>query len=126
LEDVTFEVLFDTSEETDLSVTKFYEANPEAKPKLGIVYDAFWCIRAEKGIERPVFRVPLVAEPTEGLWIADFHSAVGPTNQISGRAWGDEDVQSAVAPKNPGSFATFTAMRRASLKVSTFVMLLLL
>jgi len=86
LEEVTFELLFDTSEETDFSTTKFYDANADALPALGIVYDAFWCVRAEKGIERPVFNMRLVANPTEGLWIADFYSAAGPTNQIPGSA----------------------------------------
>ncbi len=86
LEEVTFELLFDTSEETNFSTTRFYDANADALPDLGIVYDAFWCIRAEKGIERPVFGIPLVANPTEGLWVADFYSATGPTNQIPGSA----------------------------------------
>lgn len=82
LDDVTFELLFDTSEETDLSTPQYYTANPGAKPALGIVFDAEWCIRAEKGIERPVFSVATTGTPTQGLWIGDFRTASGPTNQI--------------------------------------------
>ncbi|WP_170291604.1 M20/M25/M40 family metallo-hydrolase [Heliobacterium mobile] len=57
LNKVTLEVLFDTSEETDMSTPKYFAANPNKKPSLGIVFDAFWSVRAEKGIERPVFTV---------------------------------------------------------------------
>jgi succinyl-diaminopimelate desuccinylase len=88
LDNVSFELIFDTSEETDFSTTKYFDENPGelTAQDLGIVYDAFWCIRAEKGIERPVFRFLNRASPTTGLWIKDFQSAPGPANQIPGGA----------------------------------------
>lgn len=86
LDEVTFELLFDTSEETDLSTPHYYAANRAALPSLGIVFDASWCIRAEKGIERPVFSVPMTDTPKQGIWIGDFRTASGPTNQIPGSA----------------------------------------
>jgi succinyl-diaminopimelate desuccinylase len=82
LNGVTLELLFDTSEETDLSTPKYYDRNPDAKPTLGIVFDAEWCIHAEKGIERPSFYVAKTLDPEQGVWIKDFHTSQGPTNQI--------------------------------------------
>ena len=57
LNEITLEVLFDTSEETDMSTSQYFDANPGVKPTFGIVFDALWSIRAEKGIERPVFTI---------------------------------------------------------------------
>ena len=63
LKRVTLEVLFDTSEETDMSTPHYFAKHPEKKPKLGIVFDAYWSVRAEKGIERPLFTVSADAVP---------------------------------------------------------------
>ena len=82
LDGVTFELLFDTSEETDLSTSKYYDKHPDAKPMLSIVFDAEWCIRAEKGIERPSFYVAKTLDAEQGVWINDFLTSQGPTNQI--------------------------------------------
>lgn len=57
LENVTLEVLFDTSEETDMSTPHYFEAYPEEVPDLGVVFDAYWSVRAEKGAERPIFGI---------------------------------------------------------------------
>jgi succinyl-diaminopimelate desuccinylase len=81
LNGVTLELLFDTSEETELSTPKYYDKNPDAKPTLGIVFDAEWCIHAEKGIERPSFYVAKTLDPEQGVWIEDFRTSKGPTNQ---------------------------------------------
>jgi succinyl-diaminopimelate desuccinylase len=86
---VTLEVLFDTSEETDMSTPFYFEAVPDAKPALGIVFDAFWCVRAEKGLERVSFAVApdgVAAPPPGALAIADLHSAPGPVNMIPASA----------------------------------------
>ena len=86
LADFTFEVLFDTSEETDMSTPAFYTQNPGALPELGLVYDAMWTVAYEKGIERPVFSVPLGAPPASGLWIESLETYPGPSNQIADSA----------------------------------------
>ncbi len=91
LKDVTLELLFDTSEETDMSTLKYLKylektGQANKKPNLGIVFDGMWCIRAEKGIERPIFS--LKRTPTEinqGLWIDSLYSGENgdnPSNQI--------------------------------------------
>lgn len=85
LDNVMLEVMFDTSEETDMSTPHYYEAHPEAKPALGIVFDAFWCVRAEKGIERPKFTVAAAdvpAPPAGALHVTSLVSASGPVNMI--------------------------------------------
>lgn len=56
-EKTQLEIIFDTSEETDMSTPRFWGDNPKEAPDFGIVYDAMWCVRAEKGGERPVFWV---------------------------------------------------------------------
>lgn len=79
------EVLFDTSEETDMSTPHFYAANPDAKPTLGVVFDAFWCVRAEKGVERVTFSInpaDFTAPPANALRIEDLASAPGAMNMI--------------------------------------------
>ncbi len=85
LDNVTLELLLDTSEETDMSTPQYYEAHPEEKPELGVVFDAFWCIRAEKGIDRPKFTVAADAVSTplaDSLHITQLVSAEGPVNMI--------------------------------------------
>lgn len=84
LKDFSLEVLFDTSEETDMAMPHYF-ADAKNKPELGIVYDAMWCVADEKGIERPVFTVAISPKPTHqtGLWIEDLNTASGPSNQIA-------------------------------------------
>ncbi len=86
LQNVTLEVLFDTSEETDMSTPHYLAANPDAKPSFGIVFDAFWSVRAEKGIERPVFSAAITGDPDAGLWVSSLETAAGPVNQIADSA----------------------------------------
>jgi succinyl-diaminopimelate desuccinylase len=80
------ELLFDTSEETSMSMPHYLEENPEEEPDLAVIFDAFWCVRAEKGIERPVFTITRDAPPTQGVWIDSFTTPPGPANQIADRA----------------------------------------
>lgn len=57
LDNVQVEFLFDSSEETNMSTPIYFE-DDESKvriPDFGVVYDAFWIVRAEKGGERPKF-----------------------------------------------------------------------
>ena len=77
LQNVTLEVLFDTSEETDMSTPHYLTANPDAKPSFGIVFDAFWSVRAEKGIERPIFSAAITGDPDKGLWVRALGTAAG-------------------------------------------------
>ncbi|KAI0557974.1 hypothetical protein FGB62_246g02 [Gracilaria domingensis] len=54
-ETTQLEIIFDTSEQWDMS-TPVYIRDPNTKrPDFGVVYDAMWIVRAEKGCERPVF-----------------------------------------------------------------------
>ncbi len=79
------EVLFDTSEETDMSTPHYLDANSDEEPDLGIVFDAYWSVRAEKGIERPIFTISndVTSAPPENTWhIADLKSSVGSANMI--------------------------------------------
>ena len=87
LDGVTLEVLFDTSEETDMSTPHYFNNNQQNKPKFGIVFDAGWCVRAEKGMERPVFTVSssdVPAAPATALSIAKLVTSPGPVNMIPG------------------------------------------
>lgn len=80
LDGLTIELIFDTSEETDISTAYYFEE--VGAPDFGLVFDAVWTVRAEKGIERPVFSLPLGPAPTSGLYIESFDSGPGATNQI--------------------------------------------
>ena len=80
LDGLTVELIFDTSEETDFSTAYYFQE--VGVPDFGIVFDAVWTVRAEKGIERPVFTIPLGAAPSNGIFIEAFNSAPGATNQI--------------------------------------------
>lgn len=80
LDGLTIELIFDTSEETDFSTAYYFQE--VGVPDFGIVFDAVWTVRAEKGIERPIFTVPLGAPPSNGMHIEAFNSAAGATNQI--------------------------------------------
>ncbi|MFN2167722.1 MAG: M20/M25/M40 family metallo-hydrolase [Anaerolineae bacterium] len=84
LDDWTLEVSFDTAEETDMSMRYYLDA--VGAPELGIVFDAYWCVRAEKGIERPVFSVPLNDTTTGDLRIAELRTPEGAINQIPDQA----------------------------------------
>lgn len=87
LERITIELLFDTSEETDMAMPHYLKANPQQKPDLGVIYDASWCIRAEKGLERPVFSIKKGApKQLKGLWIESLNTPQGPVNQIPDKA----------------------------------------
>ena len=94
LDGLTIELIFDTSEETDFSTAYYFEE--VGPPDFGIVFDAAWTVRAEKGIERPVFTLPRGAAPTSGLFVEAFDSAAGATNQIpdtvTARINGDDDA----------------------------------
>jgi succinyl-diaminopimelate desuccinylase len=88
-EGLAFEVLFDTSEETDMATPHYLNDTSHStyrKPTMGIVYDGSWCVRAEKGIEGPTFTLPRQADPVSGLWIYDLDSEAGPVNQIPATA----------------------------------------
>jgi len=87
--DLAVEIFFDTSEETDMATPHYLddEDKPERNPDFGIVYDAQWAVRAEKGGERPVFGVSNTSEPDGDLWIATLNSAAdSSTNQIPASA----------------------------------------
>ncbi|MBL9137603.1 MAG: DUF885 family protein [Verrucomicrobiales bacterium] len=82
--DATLEVAFDTAEETDFSLPAYLNAT--GSPELGIVFDAFWTVRAEKGVERPVFHLPIEEVEGPGLRLLSFTTSPGPANQIPDHA----------------------------------------
>ena len=88
LKEVTLELLFDTSEETDMSTPHYLNDPNTHKPNLGIVFDGMWCVRAEKGIERPTFSLTRESSETASLelpWIDTLYSGENgnnPVNQI--------------------------------------------
>ena len=82
LDATTVEVIFDTSEETDMAMPHYLEAVPEANPDFGIIFDASWSVRAEKGIERPKFTVARNSGINGGMWIEQLNTPEGPSNQI--------------------------------------------
>ncbi len=87
LNKVTLEVIFDSSEETDMATPHYLKDDNVKKPDFGIVFDAMWIIRAEKGIERPVFTVNIGQMPTQGLWIETLATPEqSPVNQIPNNA----------------------------------------
>ncbi len=86
LKDFTMEVIFDTSEETDMAMPHYLKDNDKNKPELGVVYDAMWCVAYEKGIERPIYSAPLGQTIKNHLWIDDFNTFEGPSNQIADSA----------------------------------------
>lgn len=86
LDHITVELIFDTSEETSMSMPHYLEKHPDEEPDLAVIFDAVWCVRAEKGIERPVFTIARDAAPTQGVWIDALNTPPGPTNQIPDRA----------------------------------------
>lgn len=82
----TLEVIFDTSEETDMATPHYLKAVPDALPAFGVVFDAMWAVRAEKGLERPVFTLKREEEKVESMWIESLDTPDGPPNQIPGKA----------------------------------------
>ncbi|MBI4126596.1 MAG: M20/M25/M40 family metallo-hydrolase, partial [Deltaproteobacteria bacterium] len=80
LKGITFELVFDTAEETGGSIWSYFEAT--GAPDVGLVLDSVWCTVAEKGIERPTFTVPLQEKEKGSLWLASLDTPPGPTNQI--------------------------------------------
>lgn len=69
------ELIFDTSEETDMSTPYYLEDNGTKIPDFGLVYDAQWCVRAEKGCERPVFTVEGTEVPSGPLYIRSLYTS---------------------------------------------------
>ena len=127
LQNVTLEALFDTSEETDMSTPHYFAANPDAVPSFGIVFDAEWTVRAEKGIERPVFSAAISGDPGSGLWVSALGTPAGPTNQIADSAaatitGNDPAALDAYADAVEAAYATYgfddTAYRAAEFSVS--------
>lgn len=94
LDGLTVDLIFDTSEETDFSTAYYFQEF--GVPDFGIVFDAVWTVRAEKGIERPTFTVPLGETPANGIFIEAFDSADGAVNQIpdtvTARINGDDEA----------------------------------
>lgn len=86
LENVTLEVLYDTSEETDMSTPHYFDAVPGAKPAFGVVFDAYWSVRAEKGIERPTFSIHAKDGSSDGndsqLFVTSLSTPPAPANMI--------------------------------------------
>ena len=80
LTDFTLELVFDTSEETGMGVPSYFKET--GTPEMGFVFDANWAVVAEKGIARPVFTLPTMPTPTQGLWISKISTPKGATNQI--------------------------------------------
>lgn len=129
LDNVTFEILFDTSEETDMSTLYYFDKQPDQLPAFGVVFDAFWTVRAEKGIERPVFTIPAdAAIPPSGgtLTLADLNTASGSVNMIptsaSARITGDGKALDSFAGAVEKLYRSYpfddTAYHPAELKVS--------
>lgn len=109
LANVTLELIFDTSEETDMSMPYYFQAEPAQMPNLAVIYDAMWCVRAEKGIERPVFSIARSASPVSSksdvepaLRIVSLNTPNGPTNQIP-------DTATAVITGEPAAVKAFAA-----------------
>ncbi|WP_437726135.1 M20/M25/M40 family metallo-hydrolase [Sorangium sp. So ce861] len=87
LDDITVELIFDTTEEIGpMSMRRYREENAEEAADLEIIFDTFWSVRAEKGIERPVFSLPREPPPETGVWIASLNTPSGPVNQLPDRA----------------------------------------
>lgn len=92
LDDLAVEIFFDTSEETDMATPRYLDDDETRNPDFGIVYDAQWCVRAEKGAERPVFVVNYSAVPPGQLWIESLQTAPSSaTNQIPD--WAEAQIQ---------------------------------
>ena len=85
LDGLVVEILFDTSEETNMATPHYLKDQNEISPSFGIALDALWTVRAEKGGESPVFSIARKANNT-GIWIEDINTSDGPINQIPNSA----------------------------------------
>ena len=81
LEDWTLELIIDTSEETGMSTPHYLKEPGVRPPAFGIVFDATWTIRGEKGSERPTFSVEN-KQSKQGLWVERIEPTPGPINQL--------------------------------------------
>ncbi|NRB41859.1 MAG: M20/M25/M40 family metallo-hydrolase [Pseudomonadales bacterium] len=84
----TIEMLFDTSEETSMSMPHYFNDCPDCEPDFGIVFDSKWCVRAEKGIERPLFFIDSDGHENtsnKGIIVKSINTFNNPTNQIPGK-----------------------------------------
>ena len=113
--DYTFEWIIDTSEETDMA-TPHYLADPSVDaPELGIVFDAMWCVIAEKGLERPTFGLDRGVDPGSGIWVQSIDTPAGnPTNAIPGSA------TVVFASANEADMSSFADMLAADYQAQTF------
>lgn len=92
MNEVQFEVMFDTSEESNMSYPHYVVDQPSAASTFGIVFDAFWNVFAEKGGERPVFSVDIGPNPTSGLYVSSLVTAPGnSTNTIPD--WAEAEIK---------------------------------
>jgi succinyl-diaminopimelate desuccinylase len=122
--DMTLEVAFDTAEETDFNIPAYLDAT--GPPELGIVFDAFWAVRAEKGVERPVFHLPVHDVEDPDLSIVSLITSPGPANQIADYAiatiGGNKTALEAFSVSVSNRYETFVfddpAYRRAPLTVT--------
>jgi succinyl-diaminopimelate desuccinylase len=120
----TLEVAFDTNEEQDFNIPAYLDAT--GGPELGIVFDAFWTVRAEKGVERPVFHFPTREPDVPGLKLESFVTSPGPANQIPDHAYatiaGSAAALDAFASSLTNRYASFAFddpnYRRAALTVT--------
>jgi succinyl-diaminopimelate desuccinylase len=81
----SFELLADTAEETRRRIPDYLAA--VGAPEAGNVLDAAWSLYAEKGSERPVFRVPAGSGAAgTRLRLLSLATPAGPRNQIPERA----------------------------------------
>lgn len=91
-ENVQIEFILDTSEETAMSTPHYFEDPNTFVPSFGVVYDAQWVVRAEKGGERPVFTIPGMTDPTDELYISSLISS--PDNSVNSIAnWAEAVVK---------------------------------
>lgn len=75
-DNVQLEVLFDTSEETDMATPHYLDDPNTVPPDFGVVYDAMWCVRAEKGGERPIFSAEAGAPaPSTEVYLSALNSS---------------------------------------------------
>lgn len=130
LRNVQIEISFDSSEETDMSTPHYLEDEETRVPDFGIVYDAFWCTRAEKGIERPTFTVqePKAPPPEGRLYLHALNTAPNnSTNTVpdwaAAEIRGPSEFLSMLAKSVDEQYSNFTfddpEYRRAEMKSST-------
>jgi len=130
LEDVQIEISFDSSEETDMSTPHYTDDPSTTIPHFGVVYDAAWNTRAERGIERPTFTVqpPAFPPPKDGMYLHAMTTTPGnSTNTVPDWALLEIRGEPAVLERFAGCAANIyggfdcgdEAYRRARMEVST-------